>query len=55
LKSKMKCCQSNFGMANSNIKTFLGNVQWKIAKQLRNIDFHNDFHNMNVTTNWFKF
>jgi len=40
-------------MANPNIKTFLGNVQWKIAKQLENSDFHSDFHDITVTINLF--
>jgi len=30
----------NFGMANPNPSTFLGNVQWKLIKQLKNGDFY---------------
>ena len=44
----------NFGMGNPNSSTFLGNVQWKVVKQLKNSDFHSIFHNATVTVNLFE-
>jgi len=37
------------------IKTFLGNVQCKIVKQLKNSDFYSIFYNETVTANLLKF
>jgi len=31
--------------------TSLGNVQWKLAKQMKDSDFKNIFHNATVTVN----
>jgi len=39
----------NFYMTNLNSSTFLGNVQWKLAKQMKDSDFKNIFHNETVT------
>jgi len=33
-----KMCSLNFGMANPNPSTFLGNVQWKLVQQYKNSD-----------------
>ena len=43
----------NFSMGNPKPSTFLGNVQWKLVKQLRNSDFHSILHNETVTVNLF--
>ncbi len=44
----------NFGMGNLNSSIFLGNVQWKLVKQLKNSDFQSIFHNATVTVNLFE-
>jgi len=41
----------NFDMTNLNSSTFLGNVQWKLAKQIKDSDLKNIFHNSTVTVN----
>jgi len=38
-------------MANLNPSLFLGNVQWKLAKQLKNSNFNSIFHNSTITAN----
>jgi len=40
-------------MTNLNSSSFLGNVQWKIAKQIKDSDSNNIFHNSTVTVNLF--
>jgi len=45
----------NFGVANPNPSSFLGNIQWKIVKQSKNSDFYSFFHNATVITNLFEF
>jgi len=44
----------NLGMANLSSLSFLGNVQWKLAKQLKNSDFYSIFHSTTVTVNLFE-
>jgi len=44
----------NFGMDNPDSSTFLGNVWWKLVKQLKNSDFHSIYHNATVTVNLFE-
>ena len=44
----------NFGIGNPNSLTVLGNVQWKVVKQLKNSDFQSIFHNATVTVNLFE-
>jgi len=39
----------NFDMTNLNSSTFLGNVQWKLDKQMKYRDFKNIFHSETVT------
>jgi len=39
-------------MANPNPSLFLGNVQWKLAKQLKNNDFYSIFHHRTSTANF---
>ena len=41
----------NFDMTNLNSSTFLGNVQWKLDKQMKDSDFKNIFQNETVTVN----
>jgi len=41
-------------MGNPNLSTFLGNVEQKLVKQLKNNDFHSIFHNVTVTVNLFE-
>jgi len=43
----------NFGMDNLDSSIILGNVQWKVVKQLKNSDFQSSFHNETVTVNLF--
>jgi len=44
----------NVSMDSPNSSTLLGNVQWKLVKQLKNSDFHSIFHNETVTVNLFE-
>ncbi len=44
----------NFGVAYLNPSLFLGNVQWKLVKQLKSSDFHSIYHNTTVTVNLFE-
>jgi len=44
----------NFGMTNSNPSMCLDKVQWKLAKQMENIDFYSIFHHESVTVNLFE-
>jgi len=41
----------NFDMTNLNSSTFLGNVQWKLAKHIKENNLKNIFHNSTVTVN----
>jgi len=41
-------------MANLNLSTFLGNIQWKFVKQMKNSVFHSQSHHTTVTTNFFE-
>jgi len=49
---KMFCL--NVGMGNPNPSLHLGNIQWKLAKQLKNSDFCSIFHITTVTVNLFE-
>jgi len=40
-------------MFNPNLLIFLGNDQWKLAKQMNN-DFYSIFHSTNVTAKLFE-
>jgi len=48
-----KAFSINFGMDYPNPSLFLGNVQWKLFKQLKDSDFYSIFHNATATANLF--
>ena len=45
----------NFGLANPNLSSFLGSIQWKIVKQLKMVISINFSHNETINTNFFKY
>jgi len=45
----------NFGLPNPNLSSFLGSIQWKIVKQLKNGNFYKFSHNETINTNFFKY
>jgi len=45
----------NIGLANPNPSLFLGNVQWRLAKQTKESEIPSVFYNSTITANCFKF